>query len=82
MKWLFRRNKKEKPAVGNTTGNKHLTQEEKNARIEAQEMAKNAADEAMKIAPKVELSLEESMEYIKEDEYLEITPVNLRMRKI
>ena len=45
-------------------------------------MRKSGSDDAMKIAPKVELSLEESMEYIKEDEYLEITPLNLRMRKI
>ena len=45
-------------------------------------MRKSGSDDAMKIAPKIELSLEESMEYIKEDEYLEITPVNLRMRKI
>ena len=36
----------------------------------------------MKIAPKVELSLEESMEYIKEDEYLEVTPLNLRMKNM
>jgi GTP-binding protein len=39
-------------------------------------------DDAAKVFPKVEFSLEESMEYIKEDEYLEITPVSLRMRKI
>ena len=45
-------------------------------------MRKSGSDEAMKIAPKTEFSLEESMEYIKEDEYLEITPLNLRMRKI
>ena len=45
-------------------------------------MRKSGSDDAMKIAPKVELSLEESMEYIKEDEYLEITPLSLRMRKI
>ena len=50
MKWLFRRNKKEKPAAGTASGNKHLTKEEINARIEAQEMAKKAADEATKIA--------------------------------
>ena len=35
-----------------------------------------------KIAPKVKFSLEEAMEYIKEDEYLEVTPESLRMRKI
>ena len=50
MKWLFRRNKKEKPEVGGSRGNKHLTKEEKNARIEAQELAKKAADEATKLA--------------------------------
>ena len=45
-------------------------------------MRKSWSDDAMRIAPKVELSLEESMEYIKDDEYLEITPISLRMRKI
>jgi GTP-binding protein len=45
-------------------------------------MRKSGTDEAMKIAPKVDFSLEENMEYIKTDEYLEVTPENLRMRKI
>ena len=45
-------------------------------------MRKSGTDEAMKIAPKVDFSLEECMEYIKGDEYLEVTPENLRMRKI
>jgi len=40
------------------------------------------SDDNMKIAPKLEFSLEEYMEYIKEDEYLEVTPASLRMRKI
>jgi len=40
------------------------------------------SDDNAKVAPKIEFSLEESMEYIKEDEYLEITPKSLRMRKI
>ena len=40
------------------------------------------SDDSAKIAPKIIFSLEESMEYIKEDEYLEITPKSLRMRKI
>jgi len=40
------------------------------------------SDEGLKIAPKIDFSLEECMEYIKEDEYLEITPDSLRMRKI
>ena len=42
----------------------------------------SGSDEAAKIAPKLQFSLEEAMEYIKEDEYLEITPRSIRMRKI
>jgi len=42
----------------------------------------SGADDAAKIFPKVDFSLEECMEYIKDDEYLEVTPQNLRMRKI
>ncbi|UTW65892.1 translational GTPase TypA [bacterium SCSIO 12643] len=45
-------------------------------------MRKSGSDDAVKIAPKIKFSLEECMEYIKEDEYLEITPESLRMRKI
>ncbi|MEN8856809.1 MAG: translational GTPase TypA [Flavobacteriaceae bacterium] len=45
-------------------------------------MRKSGTDEAMKIAPKTDFSLEECMEYIKGDEYLEVTPESLRMRKI
>ena len=45
-------------------------------------MRSSGADDAAKLAPKIVFSLEESMEYIKEDEYLEVTPENLRMRKI
>jgi GTP-binding protein len=41
-----------------------------------------SADEALKIFPKTVFSLEECMEYIRDDEYLEVTPLNLRMRKI
>ncbi len=40
------------------------------------------SDEKMVLAPAVKLSLEEYMEYIGEDEYLEITPKSLRLRKI
>ncbi len=42
----------------------------------------SGTDEAAKIFPKVDFSLEECMEYIKDDEYLEVTPLSLRMRKI
>ncbi|MDO6813743.1 translational GTPase TypA [Tenacibaculum soleae] len=45
-------------------------------------MRKSGTDDAMKIAPKIDFSLEECMEYIKADEYLEVTPESLRMRKI
>ena len=45
-------------------------------------MRASGSDENVKIAPKVQFSLEESLEYIKEDEYLEVTPLSLRMRKI
>jgi len=45
-------------------------------------MRKSGTDATIVIAPKVDFSLEESMEYIQADEYLEITPESLRMRKI
>lgn len=45
-------------------------------------MRASGSDEGLKIAPKLKFSLEESMEQIKDDEFLEITPLNLRMRKI
>ena len=45
-------------------------------------MRKSGSDEAVKIAPKIVFSLEEAMEYIQENEYLEITPKNIRIRKI
>lgn len=43
---------------------------------------KSGTDTAVNIAPKKEFSLEECMEYVKDDEYLEVTPISLRMRKI
>lgn len=42
----------------------------------------SGADEKMKIAPKVKFSLEEALEYIQADEYVEVTPTSIRMRKI
>ncbi len=45
-------------------------------------MRASGSDEGLKISPKLKFSLEESMEQIKDDEYLEITPLSLRMRKI
>lgn len=40
------------------------------------------SDEKNRIAPPVEFSLEEAMEYIQDDEYVEVTPKNIRLRKI
>ncbi len=45
-------------------------------------MRASGSDEKMSIAPAVKFSLEEAMEYIGKDEYLEITPKSLRLRKI
>lgn len=45
-------------------------------------MRSAGADEKVNIAPAKKFSLEEAMEYIGEDEYLEITPNHLRIRKI
>jgi len=42
----------------------------------------SGTDESVKIVPKIDFSLEECMEYIKDDEYLEVTPLSLRIRKI
>jgi GTP-binding protein len=45
-------------------------------------MRASGTDTNVRIAPKLNFSLEESMEYIQKDEYLEVTPKSLRMRKI
>ncbi|MFZ9451299.1 MAG: translational GTPase TypA, partial [Bacteroidia bacterium] len=45
-------------------------------------MRASGSDEKMRIAPKIRFSLEEAMEYIQADEYVEITPKNIRLRKI
>lgn len=45
-------------------------------------MRASGSDDNIKLPPKLLFSLEEAMEYIKDDEYLEVTPLSLRMRKI
>ena len=45
-------------------------------------MRASGTDDKMRIAPKINFSLEESMEYIQGDEYVEITPQSLRIRKV
>ena len=41
----------------------------------------SGSDEKARIVPKVQMSLEECLEYIKEDELVEVTPKSIRMRK-
>src|SRR5512145_1632511 len=45
-------------------------------------MRASGSDEKVKLTPPVKFSLEEALEYIQEDEYVEITPVSIRLRKI
>jgi len=42
----------------------------------------SGSDDASKIAPKTLMTLEECMEYIQQDECIEVTPKNIRMRKV
>ncbi|HPR29061.1 MAG TPA: translational GTPase TypA, partial [Chitinophagales bacterium] len=45
-------------------------------------MRASGSDDKVKLAPPRRMSLEEAMEYIQADEYVEVTPVNIRLRKI
>ncbi|CAN5438153.1 translational GTPase TypA [soil metagenome] len=45
-------------------------------------MRASGSDTNVRIAPKISFSLEESMEYIQKEEYLEVTPKSMRIRKI
>ncbi len=45
-------------------------------------MRSSGADDKVKIAPAVRFSLEEALEYIQADEYVEVTPTKIRLRKI
>jgi GTP-binding protein len=45
-------------------------------------MRASGADEKMRIAPPILFSLEEALEYIQSDEYVEVTPKSIRLRKI
>jgi GTP-binding protein len=62
---------KEGDLVVNLTKSKKLT----NVRA-------SGSDDKMQLAPPIIFSLEEALEYIKEDEYVEITPKSMRLRKI
>ena len=45
-------------------------------------MRASGSDDKARIIPPVVFSLEEALEYIKEDEYVEVTPKSMRMRKV
>ena len=45
-------------------------------------MRSSGADDKIRIAPATKFSLEEALEYIQGDEYVEVTPVSLRVRKV
>lgn len=64
-------NAKEGDIVVNVTKSKKLTN-----------MRASGADDKAKIIPPIVFSLEEALEYIKEDEYVEVTPHHIRLRKI
>ena len=64
-------NAKEGDIVVNVTKSKKLTN-----------MRASGADDKAKIIPPIVFSLEEALEYIKSDEYVEVTPNHLRLRKI
>ena len=45
-------------------------------------MRASGSDDKVKLAPPTVLSLEQALEYIDDDEYVEVTPKNIRLRKI
>jgi GTP-binding protein len=45
-------------------------------------MRASGSDDAVRIAPKIQMTLEECMEYIQQDECIEVTPKNVRLRKV
>ena len=42
----------------------------------------SGTDEKVSLAPPIRFSLEEALEYIQSDEYVEVTPNHLRLRKV
>lgn len=45
-------------------------------------MRASGTDDSVRITPKIQMTLEECMEYIQQDECIEVTPQNIRLRKI
>ncbi|MBS1628283.1 MAG: translational GTPase TypA [Bacteroidetes bacterium] len=53
--------------------------------VEAKKLTNHRAsgsDDSVRITPKIQMTLEECMEYIQQDECIEVTPKNIRMRKV
>lgn len=71
MGQIIGENNRQDDLVVNITKEKKLTN-----------MRASGSDDKTRIAPKINMSLEECMEYIQGDEYVEITPQSLRLRKI
>ncbi len=44
-------------------------------------MRASGSDDSVRIVPKIQMTLEECMEYIQQDECIEVTPKNIRLRK-
>lgn len=63
-------NNREQDIEVNVTRKKQLTN-----------MRASGADEALRLEPAKIMSLEEALEYIDDDEYVEVTPINIRLRK-
>jgi len=44
-------------------------------------MRASGSDEAIKLTPPLEMTLDAAIEYIQDDEYVEVTPTSIRLRK-
>jgi GTP-binding protein len=71
MGMIIGENNRQDDLVVNITKEKKLTN-----------MRASGTDDKARMAPKINFSLEECMEYIQADEYVEITPKSLRLRKV
>ena len=68
---VFGRNPKGEDLVVNPCKTKHLS----NCRS-------SSSDEALRLVPPIQMSLEDCLEFLADDEYLEVTPKSVRIRKV
>ena len=71
LSYKIREHSHDNDLVINVTKSKKLTN-----------MRASGSDDKVRLIPPVQFSLEEALEYIKEDEYVEVTPKAMRMRKV